>query len=232
VAPVGPAAPAPPPEVVAARLGSVRARVEEAGRDPAHVRVVAVTKGFGPDAVEAALDAGIRDIGENYATELSEKFAALAERRDVDDVQWHYLGAIQRRRVRDLARVVSWWETVSRPSEGEEIASRAPGATVLVQVDTTKLSGRNGVAPDAVRDIVGKLRAMGLDVRGLMTVGPFGPPEEARPGFRVTARLARDLGLPELSMGMTADLGVALEEGATIVRIGRALFGERPVPLA
>jgi hypothetical protein len=209
----------------------VRRLIERAGRDPAEVRIVAVTKGFGPEAVGAALDAGVADIGENYASELLAKAEALTRiRGDAGEVRWHYLGAIQRRRVRDLSAVVSWWETVARVSEGEAIAARAPGAIVLVEVDTTGLAARNGVAPDAVPDTVGKLRAAGLDVRGLMTVAPLGPPEQARPGFRMAASLARKLGLPELSMGMTADLEVALQEGATIVRVGRALFGERPVP--
>ena len=222
-------APAPPPELVEARLAEVRARIARAGRDPAQVRVVAVTKGFGPDAVCAALDAGVRDIGENYASELTAKADALGRTRaDADQVSWHYLGAVQRRRVRDLAPVVSWWETVARPSEGEAIAARAPHAVVLVEVDTTGLAGRNGVAPDGVGDLVAHLGRLGLDVRGLMTVAPMGAPEAARPGFRTTAGLARDLGLAEVSMGMTADLEVALEEGATMVRVGRALFGERP----
>jgi pyridoxal phosphate enzyme (YggS family) len=224
---------APSPDVVAARLDALRHRIEQAGRDPAAVRVVAVTKGFGPDAIEAALDAGVFDIGENYATELLEKAAALSLARHTQDgIRWHYLGAVQRRRVRDLAPIVSWWETVSRASEGEAIAARAPGATVLVQVDTTRLPGRNGAAPQEVPDLVHALQAVGLEVRGLMTVGPLGAPDDARPGFRTAARLARDLGLDELSMGMTADLEVALEEGATMVRVGRALFGERPPPPA
>jgi hypothetical protein len=227
VAHAGPVPAAPPPEVVAARLEAVRARIERAGRDPAGVRIVAVTKGFGPDAVRAALDGGVADIGENYASELLSTRAALAAQRATARVCWHYLGAVQRRRVRDLAPVVSWWETVARAREGEAIATHAPGATVLVQVDTTGRPGRNGVVPSAVADLVARLRADGLDVRGLMTVGPPGDPEAARPGFRTTARLARDLGLAEVSMGMTADLEVALDEGATVVRVGRALFGER-----
>ena len=231
MAPVRRIAPTPPPDLVAARLRGVRRLIEQSGRDPAEVRVVAVTKGFGPEAVEAALDAGVGDIGENYAAELLEKAAAVASARgDAGDVRWHYLGAIQRRRVRDLSAVVSWWESVARVSEGESIAARAPGAVVLVEVDTTGLAERNGVAPDAVPGMVEQLRALDLDVRGLMTVAPLGPPERARAGFRATARLALDLELPELSMGMTADLEVALQEGATVVRVGRALFGERPVP--
>jgi len=218
----------PPVDVVAARLAALRSRIADAGHDPAAVRVVAVTKGFPFAAVEAALAVGLCDIGENYAAELVDKAAAVAPGDVAGAVQWHYLGAVQRRRVRALAPVVAWWQTVCRPSEGEEIARRAPGATVLVEVDATGIPGRNGVAPGAVAPVVARLREQGLDVRGLMVVGPPGGPEAARPAFRTTARLAGDLGLPEVSMGMTDDLEVAVEEGSTMVRVGRALFGERP----
>jgi uncharacterized pyridoxal phosphate-containing UPF0001 family protein len=190
-----------------------------------------VTKGFTSSAVDAARLAGLYDIGENYADELLAKAGADGERADAGApaTRWHYLGAVQRRRVRVLAPVVSCWQTVSRAVEGDTIAAHSPGATVLVEVETTGAPGRNGCAPSEVPGLVTSLRADGLEVRGLMTVGPAGPPEESRPAFRLTARLARDLGLPEVSMGMTADLEVALSEGTTMVRVGRALFGERPL---
>jgi hypothetical protein len=100
---------------------------------------------------------------------------------------------------------------------------------VFVEVETTGIPGRNGCAPSEVPALVTSLRGAGLDVRGLMTVGPPGPTEESRPSFRITAELARELGLPEVSMGMTDDLEVALSEGSTMLRVGRALFGERPL---
>ncbi len=226
---------APPPDVVTARVVALRRRIEEAGRDPSAVRIVAVTKGFTSSAIDAARRAGLFDIGENYVDELLTKAGAGAHDSgdEVDvaepETRWHYLGAIQRRRVRVLAPVVSWWQTVSRVVEGASIALHAPGATVLVEVDTTGAPGRNGCTPAEVPALVASLREQGLDVRGLMTVGPAGPPEESRPGFRLTAHLARDLGLPEVSMGMSDDLEVALSEGSTMVRVGRALFGERPL---
>jgi uncharacterized pyridoxal phosphate-containing UPF0001 family protein len=204
------------------------------------VRIVAVTKGFTSSAVVAARGAGLVDIGENYADEFLAKVAALSEsdaaRSESGDTapatRWHYLGAVQRRRVRTLAPVVSCWQTLSRVSEGETIARHAPGAAVLVEVETTALPGRNGCPPSEVPTLVASLREAGLDVRGLMTVGPPGPPEGSRGTFRLTAQLAHDLGLPEVSMGMTDDLEVALSEGSTMVRVGRALFGERPLPPA
>jgi hypothetical protein len=130
--------------------------------------------------------------------------------------------------VRQLAGRVDVWETVDRMRLVAEIARRAPGATVLIQVDTAGEQGKGGCAPAAVADLVGAARATGLVVDGLMTVGPTaGGPEAARPGFRLVRRLADDLGLATCSMGMSGDLEVAVEEGATEVRVGTALFGTR-----
>jgi pyridoxal phosphate enzyme (YggS family) len=214
---------------VADRLAEVRARIEAAGRRPDDVTVVAVTKGFGPEAVDAATAAGLSDMGENYAQELAAKVdhaAPDAGRR------WHFLGRVQRNKVKAIAAAVHLWQGVDRVAAGEEIARRAPGAKVLVQVRVTEDIGKNGCPPDDVPDLVERLGGLGLDVRGLMAVGPAGPPELARPGFRAVTELADRLGLVERSMGMTDDLGVAVEEGSTMVRVGRGLFGARPVPPA
>jgi hypothetical protein len=225
-----PLAPAPAPAVVAARVDDFWRRVRQSGRDPATVRVVAVTKGFDASAVMAALAAGVEDIGENYATELVSKAGLVADAPpgSARSPRWHFLGAVQRRRVRDLAAVVGCWQTVARAVEGEAIAGRAPGAPVFVEVEVSGLPGRNGCPPAGVPALVRALQGLDLEVRGLMVVAPPGPPEVARGAFRTTARLAADLGLVELSMGMTQDLEVALEEGTTMVRVGRALFGPRP----
>jgi uncharacterized pyridoxal phosphate-containing UPF0001 family protein len=213
---------------VAERLHSVRLRIEQAGGDPSAIRVVAVTKGFGPDAVAAARAVGLHDIGENYANELVAKAAEVAgEALSPGPLRWHFLGAIQRNKVARLAPVVDVWQSVSRFEEGARIARFAPGATVLVEVDTTGLSGRNGCAPGDVRALVPRLRDEGLDVRGLMTVAAPGP-EAAGAAFATVRSLADELGLEERSMGMTDDLEAAVRAGTTMVRIGRALFGERP----
>ncbi len=216
--------------MVASRLEDVRRRIRATGRDPASVRLVAVTKGFDADAVTAALAAGVRDIGENYAAELMAKAAAVAgDGEPTGGVpRWHYLGAVQRRRVRDLAGVVGCWQTLARPVEGEAIARWAPGVSVLVEVEVSGLPGRNGCPPGQVPELVRSLRDLDLDVAGLMVVAPPGPAEVAREAFRTTARLGAELGLAELSMGMSQDFEVALEEGATMVRVGQALFGPRP----
>ena len=208
--------------VVAARLAEVRLRIVRAGGDPAAVRVLAVTKGFGPDAVQKSCS-GRRDyteVGENYVAELVEKAPGPA------GTHWHYLGAIQRNKVRLLAPLVDVWQSVSRLSEGERIAQLAPGATVLVQVDCTGLAGRGGCPPEAVPGLVEGLRGLELSVRGLMTVAPQG--EGAAAAFYRVSELADALVLPERSMGMTDDLEAAVAAGSTMVRIGRALFGDRP----
>jgi uncharacterized pyridoxal phosphate-containing UPF0001 family protein len=213
------------PGAVAERLALIRARIERAGGDPDTVRVVAVTKGFGPDAVAAALSAGLSDVGENYADELLAKAAAVPGAGGVP--AWHYLGAVQRRRVASLAPVVSCWQAVARAVEGEAIGRRRPGASVLVQLDTSGLAGRNGVPPPGVPGLVRALTQDGLSVAGLMVVAPPDPPG-ARRAFRAVRTLADDLGLAVRSMGMTDDLELAVAEGSTMVRVGRALFGDRP----
>ncbi|MGH9231092.1 MAG: YggS family pyridoxal phosphate enzyme [Acidimicrobiales bacterium] len=214
---------------VASRLAAVRERIAASGRRPDDVVVVAVTKGFGTDAVEAAAACGIVDVGENYAHELAAKADAA---KPSTPLRWHFLGHVQRNKVRSIAPAVHLWQGIDRVVAGEEIAKRSPGARVLVQVRAGGAepgTARNGCEPGDVPALVERLDGLGLDVRGLMAVGPAGPPELARPVFRQVSALADRLGLVERSMGMTDDLDVAVEEGSTMVRVGRALFGVRPV---
>jgi pyridoxal phosphate enzyme (YggS family) len=211
------------------RLALVRERIAAAGRDPDAVTVVAVTKGHGPEAVAAALAAGVVDIGENYAEELRRKHEAVGAGPPAP--RWHFLGHVQRRKVRSIAGTVHLWQGVDRRAAGAEIAARAPGASVLVQVNVSGEAAKNGCRPDETRGLVDEMRGLDLHVVGLMAMGPAGPPEAARPGFRHLAALADEIGLPERSMGMSDDLEVAVQEGATMVRVGRALFGPRsPAP--
>lgn len=215
---------------LAERLAAIRDRIATAGSHPDDVAVVAVTKGFGPEAVKAASAVGLADVGENYARELLDKWERTGE--GPEERRWHFLGRVQRNKVGKLAPVVHLWQGVDRMAAGEEIARRAPGAAVLVQVGLAEdESGRerNGCPPEQVPALVEQLDGLGLQVRGLMTVGPVGAPESARCGFRRVTALADRLGLAERSMGMSDDLGVAVEEGSTMVRVGRALFGPRPV---
>ncbi len=209
---------------VAANLAVVRQRIAGAGGDPGAVTIVAMTKALPAAAVHAAVDAGLADIGENYAQELTAKATEAPA-----EVRWHFVGPVQRNKVGRLAGLVYQWHAVDRIAAADAIAAKAPRATVLVQVNVAGEAAKRGCSPQEAPTVVGHAIAAGLDVRGLMTVGPLGPPEAARPGFRRLARLAQDLGLPELSMGMSADLEVAVQEGATILRLGTALFGPRPV---
>jgi pyridoxal phosphate enzyme (YggS family) len=220
---------------LADRLDAVRERIAAAAPDPAAVRLGAVTKGFGVDTVRAALDAGLADIGESYVQELVAKATEIDD--EIDDgvtpvgrprPRWHAIGRLQRNKVRKAAPFVALWHSVDRLSLGSEIARHAPGAAVLAQVNASGEEQKGGCPPSMAPGLVDGLRDLGLDVRGIMTIAPYGPPELARPVFH-TARLLRDrLGLTELSMGMTGDLEVALQEGATLVRVGSGLFGPRP----
>jgi PLP dependent protein len=214
---------------VAARLLAIRQRIELAGGDPSRIRVIGVTKSFGPDAVLSARQAGLADLGENYASELVEK--AAADSSD-DGVVWHFLGAVQRNKVAQLAPLVGLWQSVARAAEGERIARFAPAARVLVQVETTGLPGRNGCPPAEAEQLVAQLTDQGLVVQGLMTVAAPGE-GAAKEAFETLAHLADRLGLEERSMGMSDDLEAAVAAGSTMVRIGRALFGARaPGPAA
>jgi len=229
----GPGAPACPasnagPRDLVSRLGDVRRRIEASGGDVDAVRIVAVTKGFGPQAMVDAVTAGLRDVGENYAQELTAKLAVAREQLPRSaDLRVHFLGAVQRNKVRSLAPVVDCWHGVARAVEGEEIARRRPGAHVLVEVRAADVAGRGGCATGEVPGLVRSLSEMDLAVRGLMVMAPRAP-EDARRAFRAVRELADGLGLEERSMGMTDDFEVAVAEGSTMVRIGRALFGDRP----
>lgn len=209
------------PAQVRDRLGRVSETIAAAagGR---HVTVVAVTKGHGPEVVRAAVEAGMSDLGENYAQEIVQKAPLFS----TPQVRWHYLGALQANKLRRLAPLVWCWQGVSSLREGERLVSVAPGARVMVQVDF--VGSRQGCLPVETAEVVAGLERMGLNVTGLMTVAPPGGRELARSTFAELARMGRDLGLADLSMGMSEDFEVAVEEGATLVRLGTALFGPRP----
>jgi PLP dependent protein len=215
------------PAEVAERLDAVRREIGAVERPWTHaVEVLAVTKGFGDEAIEAAVAAGCGSIGENYAQEL------LAKRDVVERLGpvVHFIGRLQTNKVRQLVGVVNVWASVDRVGLVDELAKRAPGARVLVQVDTTGDPAKGGCPFDETAELVDLARGGGLVVEGLMTVGPTdAPPEAARAGFRQVRSLVDELGLTVCSMGMSGDLAVAVEEGSTQIRIGTALFGPRPL---
>jgi pyridoxal phosphate enzyme (YggS family) len=208
---------------VAERVTEVRARIaaaaSRAGRDPAEITLVAATKTVDVARVQDVVDAGVPDVGENRAQELLTKTSVTGAR-------WHFLGQLQRNKVRPLAPWIACWHSVDRVELGTEIARRTAGARVLVEVNVADEPQKGGCAPGAVPQLVDALRAVSLDVAGLMTVPPHG--DDPRPWFARLREQAVALELPELSMGMTDDYEIGIEEGATIVRVGRALFGPRP----
>ena len=209
-------------EGVPARLAEVRHRIESAGGDPDAVRIVAVTKGHGPAVVEAAVAAGLTDLGESYAQELAAKADAVRA-----TIRWHFLGRLQRNKVRVVAPFVDLWQSVDRLSLASEVARRAPGASVLVQVNVSGAEQQGGCPPARAAAVVEGCADLGLDVRGLMAIGPRAEPVRVRAAFRQVRDLADRLGLPERSMGMSGDLEAAVAEGSTMVRIGTDLFGPR-----
>ncbi len=205
-----------------ARLEAVRARMAAWGSDPDRVRVVAVTKTFGPPAVRAAVAAGLTHCGENYVDELC---ATRAQTADLE-VTWHYLGALQTNKIARVAACADLVASLSRDREVARLARVRPGAPVYVQLDVTGRAERHGAPEAAVPGLVARAGEAGLDVRGLMVVAPADP-AGARAAFAATARLADSLGLVERSMGMSEDLEWACRAGTTEVRLGRALFGPR-----
>ena len=207
---------------LAERFQRVRDRVEAAGGDPDALTFVAVTKGHPAAVVASAVGIGLVDLGESYAQEL----AAKADEVDID-VRWHFVGGLQRNKVRLIAPMVHLWQSVDRLSLAAEIARYAPGAAVLVQVNVTGLEHQSGCPPERVAAVVEGCADLGLEVRGLMAIGVQGPEADVRAGFRVVRDLADRLALSERSMGMSDDLEAAVAEGSTMVRIGTALFGPR-----
>ncbi len=222
------------------RLAEVRGRIEAAcrrvGRDPSTVRLVAVSKTKPASAIREAYEAGQRDFGENYAQELRDKMRALA---DLSDLRWHFIGPVQRNKVRYLAGKVALCHAIDRLEVAQALSERSlregRPTPVLVAVHLGGEVTKHGVDPSDAPALVEAMAALpGLEVHGLFTLPPFHEaPEDTRPYFRELAGLRARLAtrgrnpMPELSMGMSHDFEVAIEEGATLVRVGTALFGAR-----
>lgn len=222
----------PPPDesVVIERVAALRGLVREVRGDERAVRIVAVTKTFDESALVLAARAGCDGVGENYAQELLDKLARLGESFTLPV---HFIGHLQSNKVKSLFAHVHLWHTVDRASiiaaMAKESARAGTSARVLIQVNSTDEAQKSGCAPSDAPGLVTMAREAGLGVDGLMTMGPSdADPNATRRAFRATAHLAADLGLTELSMGMTHDVRIAIEEGSTIVRIGSGIFGERP----
>jgi pyridoxal phosphate enzyme (YggS family) len=207
---------------IAERLAALRAEI------PPHVRLVAVSKTQPPEAIREAYAAGQRDFGENYAQEWRAKADALA---DLPDLVWHFVGGLQTNKAKMLAPRAAWIHTVDRLELARELAKRyaARGAVarVLLEVNVAREPQKSGCAPEEAPRLAEAVAGLpGLDLRGLMCI----PPTEGDPRrwFTELRGLGARLGVAELSMGMSGDWREAIAEGATLVRIGTAIFGARP----
>lgn len=226
------------PDDIAANLATVERRIattcERAGRDASSVRLVAVTKTWPAEVVRAAYAVGLRDFGENYAQELSEKSAQLA---DLSGLRWHFIGHIQNNKARVVAPIASTVHSVDSAKLAAELGRRAEAAKRVIdayaQVNVSGEASKSGCEPAELGAVLAAIEASpSLRLRGLMTVPPASEDaNEAAPVFRALVALRDAMGgearLPELSMGMTHDLEVAIACGATVVRVGSALFGAR-----
>lgn len=222
------------------RLEDIQGRIsracERSKRDPSEVRLIAVTKNVPADLVRQGMECGLRRFGENYVQEALPKIQALGP-----EAEWHFIGHLQSNKARHVVGRFRMVHTVDRLSLARELDRRVPGPDpleVLVQVNISGEETKSGVSPDGLAQLLQVLIQLPrIRVRGLMTMPPYSEdPETSRPCFRLLRELrdrTRALVLPphsldELSMGMTGDFEVAIEEGATFIRIGTALFGPRP----
>jgi pyridoxal phosphate enzyme (YggS family) len=226
-------------DLLADRLASIREQVgraaRTAGRDPGAIRLLAVTKGHPAGSIEAALSLGLRDIGESRVQEAEAKRAAIAAR----GVSWHMIGHLQRNKARMAASLFDTVHSIDNAAVATALArhrtSDAPRLRVFVEVELTGLPGRTGVnAADAAALLEVVRGLVELEPVGLMTIAPPGPPASVAHcfsrlrGLRDALRQSHGIALDELSMGMSDDFEIAITEGATVIRLGRALFGERP----
>jgi pyridoxal phosphate enzyme (YggS family) len=221
------------PAQLAQNLAAVRERIaracERARRDLAEVKLLAVSKLHAPDAMRALYALGQREFGENYAQELADKASAL---RDLAELRLRFIGGLQRNKLKLLAPLGCAIETLASAQTARALQERLGAlggrCEVMIQVNVGGEAQKSGVAPAELGQLVAEVRAQpALALSGLMTIPRAGAPEDARASYRALRELAGQHGLPELSMGMSDDLEIAIEEGATRVRVGTAIFGPR-----
>ncbi len=219
------------PDEIRAGVAAVEARIAaacaRAGRARGDVKLVAVSKTFPATDVDHVIAAGIADVGENKVQEARDKKPSVA-----GNARWHLIGHLQSNKAKDAVRLFDVIQSVASIELAEKIARAAESAgkqqEILLQVNIGRESQKSGAEPEGVAELVRRISGLpSLRLSGLMAIPPAGEPEEVRPFFRALRAMRDDLGLSELSMGMTDDFEVAIEEGATIVRVGRAIFGSR-----
>lgn len=216
------------------RLEQVEQRIqrvaERAGRQRSDLTLIAVTKTFPAEVICEAYALGLREFGENYVQEFERKRAGLVA---LTEARFHLIGHLQSNKTRVAAEMFGVVQTI----DSEKLARRLDEAReapleVMIEVKLSSEDSKYGAAPESLPGLIGAIRACPhLRLTGLMTMPPWNDdPEQTRPYFRRLAELAREYGLPNLSMGMSHDFETAIEEGATHIRVGRALFGPRPKP--
>jgi len=207
-------------------LDRIQQAAAQSGRDPASVKLIAVTKTVPPENICEAVDCGIRDIGENRLQEAIPKMEALSEL----PLTWHFIGHLQTNKAKKVVEHFQWVQSVDRPELAEKLNQAASKPLpVLIEVKLHEEANKSGIDEVGLPSFVEQFKEhKQLLLRGLMAIPPFfDNAEQVRPYFRKLRELAKRFSLPELSMGMSHDFEVAIEEGATMVRIGSALFGER-----
>lgn len=219
-------------ETLASNFAAVRTRIEaacqRAGRSPESVRLIAVSKLHPPELIRLAWELGHRDFGENYAQELRDKHVALSA---CEGLRWHAIGPVQPKNAKYIARAAHLFHALERLDVAQELSKRRTGSPLpcLIEVNVAGEASKAGVPPEQVPSLIAAVRALPqLEVVGLTVMPPLTSDAKAnRPHFRAIKALAARLGLESLSMGTTSDYEVAIEEGATLVRVGTALFGHR-----
>jgi pyridoxal phosphate enzyme (YggS family) len=210
-------------------LERIRLAALKSGRQPDSIQLIAVTKTVAPERIREAVACGVKHIGENRVQEGLSKRDALAS----CNLTWHFIGHLQTNKARKVVENFDWVHSVDRLEAAEALAryvADRPPLPVLIEVKLQEEPNKGGVPPSNLGNLVSSVRRFeNLDLRGLMAVPPpFDDAEHSRPFFQRLRKLAQDCGLSQLSMGMTHDFEVAVEEGATMVRIGTGLFGARP----
>lgn len=219
-----------PVDSLSDRLELVRERIERAcarvQRDPANVRLLAVTKIFGPEVIREAWAAGLREFGENYVQEMERKVPVVA---DLEGARFHLIGHLQSNKTKKASQLFSAIDSLDSVKLATRLDAEGVPLDVTIEVKLSDEAAKTGADPAALPEIVAAIRASRhLMLRGLMTVPPWSEePELSRPYFARLRELAAEHSVPELSMGMSNDMEVAIEEGATWVRVGTALFGSR-----
>ena len=232
------------PQMIAENVKNLQEKIKNAciaaGRNPDSVTLIAVTKTFGFSDIDEVVRAGVHDIGENYVQEVTEKRTKVSD----PGIRWHFLGHLQSNKVKYIVDWVHLIHSVDNENVAAEIQKRSANlgrvTDVLIELNTSGEKSKFGLLPGKAFDFIKQLSTQpNLNIQGLMTIGPFSSdPEQSRSSFRVLKKVFEEINSAEvlrkpmkhLSMGMTHDFTIAIEEGSTMVRIGTAIFGTRPKP--